>query len=315
MSSSDSPPPAKRARMSPVNDVLAFADKLAICHQFDLHRAQLKAPPKGAYGNDISTDAIYDEYMKFMTLKAVCHDLRATLLSPAEAVDLMWHTHILDTVAYASFCSKLGRAVGVEGPFFIHHRPEGASETSSRAARRHATAIAYVSRFSVPMPLPPLGFGLAGAAGMAIEGDPGSPSPVHITSSMGAVDGDATRAPSTDTVPRDMVDGTVRSPSGTAPQDTGGEMGPSGEESSQRRIQIDVRDSNGNVISFRAKLRTEWGMVFAAFYRKTGLPRDRLRFLKSGRQLKRMDLVMDTIEEGDPPDRIDVDSLVSQVGC
>lgn len=84
------------------------------------------------------------EYKRFMILKIKEQDCDATVLSPSRMVDIVWHAHVLDTKAYASFCAKSS-----EG--FIHHNPDGDLD-EARPARYAYTLKLYKSCFTVDPP-------------------------------------------------------------------------------------------------------------------------------------------------------------------
>ena len=56
-----------------------------------------------------------DQYRKFLTLKAKYPKAE---LVPTEEIDLIWHSHILDTRRYSADCKKLFGRFLHHGPFF-----------------------------------------------------------------------------------------------------------------------------------------------------------------------------------------------------
>eukprot|EP00794_Sanderia_malayensis_P003002 gene3002-3460_t len=76
------------------------------------------------------------EYEKFLGLKAVLKDFKATKLSPPLPIDEVWHLHILDTERYSQDCIEFCGEI-------IHHDVDGDIDISKRAIRRNATKIAY----------------------------------------------------------------------------------------------------------------------------------------------------------------------------
>jgi small ubiquitin-related modifier len=64
-----------------------------------------------------------------LVLKAVSEDYDATQISPSEAVDEVWHAHILDTRHYRETCTLLCGE-------FIDHDPDGGSDEEARQVRR-----------------------------------------------------------------------------------------------------------------------------------------------------------------------------------
>eukprot|EP00794_Sanderia_malayensis_P002997 gene2997-3455_t len=76
------------------------------------------------------------EYEKFLCLKAVLKDFKATKLSPSLPIDEVWHLHILDTERYSQDCIEFCGEM-------IHHDVDGDIDIFKRAIRRNATKIAY----------------------------------------------------------------------------------------------------------------------------------------------------------------------------
>lgn len=73
-----------------------------------------------------------NEYLSFLSLKAICNDWDATKLSPSAKVDAVWHLHILDTKQYAADCKKLCKQM-------IHHNPDGTEEAEQ--PKRYANTL------------------------------------------------------------------------------------------------------------------------------------------------------------------------------
>lgn len=83
------------------------------------------------------------EYERFMELRATNPNL-----SPPDQIDKFWHTHILDTNSYLSYCLNKWNRV-------IHHNPAEAQDQLARAIRLGNTLIAYkekYGKFSHPEP-------------------------------------------------------------------------------------------------------------------------------------------------------------------
>lgn len=103
----------------------AFADKISRKHNFSKHFA-LKA---------------VKEYKKFLYL-AVISDFHVT---PSKVIDIIWHEHILFTMAYRKFCDEI-----VE--YNLNHHPE-LFPNEEQTARYHAqyleTLDLYVSEFGI----------------------------------------------------------------------------------------------------------------------------------------------------------------------
>lgn len=94
----------------------APADELArVDELLDLTaiRGNLADPEEGPGYTVEDLDAMEREYRRFLALRLAHPD--ATIV-PCKLVDVIWHAHILDTIAYAEDCERLfGR--------FVHHFP------------------------------------------------------------------------------------------------------------------------------------------------------------------------------------------------
>lgn len=80
---------------------------------------------------------------RFMALKKRSADADAQKVSPSPVIDQVWHAALLYTAEYAEFCEK-------EVGFFVHHRPQGASEEVAKAQRYRDTHMAYTLLFGAP---------------------------------------------------------------------------------------------------------------------------------------------------------------------
>lgn len=93
----------------------------------------------------MATKAI-EAYAQFVTLKVKENDYDATLLSPTDIIDQIWHTHILDTRAYLE-CNQ-----GLLKNKFIHHDPFGAIDQVARQGRVITAMTAYKQHFGEHAP-------------------------------------------------------------------------------------------------------------------------------------------------------------------
>jgi hypothetical protein len=75
------------------------------------------------------------EYERFMELRATNSNL-----SPSDQIDKFWHTHILDTNSYLTYCLTQWKRV-------IHHNPAEAQDQLARAIRLSNTLIAYKEKY------------------------------------------------------------------------------------------------------------------------------------------------------------------------
>jgi hypothetical protein len=74
-------------------------------------------------------------------LKA-CADNPGVLLSPSKAVDIGWHTFVLHTLDYASFCDEVGGR-------FIHHNPICTEDIRSGVALERTISALRATGFRV----------------------------------------------------------------------------------------------------------------------------------------------------------------------
>eukprot|EP00529_Nitzschia_sp_RCC80_P031858 CAMPEP_0113480380 /NCGR_PEP_ID=MMETSP0014_2-20120614/21845_1 /TAXON_ID=2857 /ORGANISM="Nitzschia sp." /LENGTH=354 /DNA_ID=CAMNT_0000373807 /DNA_START=14 /DNA_END=1078 /DNA_ORIENTATION=- /assembly_acc=CAM_ASM_000159 len=93
------------------------------------------------YGWDLpTTRKILKGYRQFLHLKRHFEDWDATLLSPSDQVDKMWHAHILDINNYLHDCILLcGHVVG--------HNPDGMIDETAKASRIKTTRDALIDQF------------------------------------------------------------------------------------------------------------------------------------------------------------------------
>ena len=73
-----------------------------------------------------ASEAVLEDFKRFLALKAANKDLYAALLSPSPRVDELWHALILDTLAYKEACERM-----LCGGF-IHHNPRGGNDAAER---------------------------------------------------------------------------------------------------------------------------------------------------------------------------------------
>jgi hypothetical protein len=87
---------------------------------------------KREYGWDEKyAQAVLTEYERFMYIKSLDLDT-----SPTDPIDQLWHTHILYTELYLSYCkNKFGK--------FIHHNPDMSLDQKSRLSRIAKTIKIY----------------------------------------------------------------------------------------------------------------------------------------------------------------------------
>lgn len=87
------------------------------------------------------SQTVFEEYKKFLTLKAAAGDWDGQLLSPPPLIDKMWRLHVLETHQYTAAClSSFGR--------IIEHDPDGDLDRSRQLVRRFAAAAAVRARFA-----------------------------------------------------------------------------------------------------------------------------------------------------------------------
>ena len=106
--------------------------------QFDLRKLRNRINLKGIIPTD-RVDVIINEYKKFMVLKNISSDWDAEMLSPAPAIDMAWHEHILDTANYREFCEIF--------PQPVNHNPEGVFDVDEKFDRYRKTLGLYYQYF------------------------------------------------------------------------------------------------------------------------------------------------------------------------
>lgn len=84
---------------------------------------------------------VYEEYKKFLTLRAAARDWRGDLLSPPATVDALWRLHVVETHRYAEAC------LGAFG-HVIEHDPDADLEPERLLVRRFAAVAAVRARFA-----------------------------------------------------------------------------------------------------------------------------------------------------------------------
>ena len=83
---------------------------------------------------------VLNAYRQFLELKKIFEDWDATILSPSQVVDQMWHQHLLDVTNYCHDTILLcGHVVG--------HNPDGALDGPAKAARTKTTRDALFENF------------------------------------------------------------------------------------------------------------------------------------------------------------------------
>ena len=79
-------------------------------------------------------------YRQFIKLKLQQEDWDASVLSPSNTVDKVWHQHILDVTHYIEACEEYaGRLIG--------HNPEGSLDVKAREDRIKATKLSLKALF------------------------------------------------------------------------------------------------------------------------------------------------------------------------
>ena len=93
-------------------------------------------------------DVYLCEIIRFLILKSIHRDFKASLLSPlSKEIDDVWHCFLLHTEEYHSFVNELTLQYCQEA-HFIHHNPRGAFEDGSRIERLERTKLVYLSRYN-----------------------------------------------------------------------------------------------------------------------------------------------------------------------
>lgn len=84
------------------------------------------------------------EYKKYMLLKVFFPEAE---LPPAQAVDTVWHLHLLYTLSYQAFCAALG------AEFIDHDLDHGCADEARRIESYADTLSAYETLFGQKVPL------------------------------------------------------------------------------------------------------------------------------------------------------------------
>ena len=95
--------------------------------------------------SDTETESLWDNYLEFMVVKALCNDRgsdRGTLFSATPLMEKLWRCHILETSHYDRFM-KLVEKVNPTMDKIHHSVQPSLSSKEDEIHRRRATAIAY----------------------------------------------------------------------------------------------------------------------------------------------------------------------------
>jgi Ubiquitin-2 like Rad60 SUMO-like len=248
-------------------------------------------------------------YRQFLSVKVAKRDWNAEILSPSVAVDQMWHQHLLDNSNYAHDCLLLcGR--------FMKHDPDGGLDVEARKIRLVATRQALLESFgddddegeggeldrSARGPWKDVFEGAAESdddAGAGESDDDAGTAESDDDAGAGESDDDAGAGDSDD------EEGTTRS-AGPAEareiDDDGGSVG---------AVTIDMRDDDGEVVSYRVRRTTRLQHLFAAYARRKGVEVDSLNFLLNGQRVEpHATPIVLQLEDGDQ-----IDALVVRSGC
>ena len=93
-------------------------------------------------------NALFNDYLRFLALKAAASDFNASVLSPPTAIEHIWHVHLHDTRHYRAMCDTI-----VPG-HFIHHDPKdrdgGNEDPVQRSHRRQQAVRRYEATWGNP---------------------------------------------------------------------------------------------------------------------------------------------------------------------
>lgn len=118
------------AVMAPVT-----TDVWARAQAHDMQMVADRMVKKGLARDPRQAEELITEYLRYMTIVSENH---GQIFAPSDAVDEVWHTHLLFTADYAEFCEKV---VGT----FLHHRP--ATDKGLMQPCYHQTIHALHARF------------------------------------------------------------------------------------------------------------------------------------------------------------------------
>lgn len=114
---------------APVTDVWVRAQA------HDMQMVAARMVKKGLARDATQAEELVTEYLRYMTIVS---ENQGQIFAPSDAVDEVWHTHLLFTADYAEFCEKV---VGT----FLHHRP--ATDRGLMQPCYHQTVHALHARF------------------------------------------------------------------------------------------------------------------------------------------------------------------------
>ena len=109
--------------------------------RLDGRRSWLEQRCARLFACDKSTaERMVDEYERFLAIKIHERDWYAKVCSPSDAIDAVWHAHILDTVLYMGDCLHACQNV-------LQHNPDGDVDEDLRTKRRAHTLVLYRELF------------------------------------------------------------------------------------------------------------------------------------------------------------------------
>ena len=95
--------------------------------------------------SDKEMETLWDSYLEFMIVKALCHDggsHKGMLFSTTPLMDELWHCHILETSLYDDFMVLVNR-VNPKVDKIHHSSGLALTPEADKIHRRKATAVAY----------------------------------------------------------------------------------------------------------------------------------------------------------------------------
>jgi small ubiquitin-related modifier len=233
-----------------------------------------------------------------MVLKVQHEDWSATILSPPEEIDFMWHQHILDVQNYVRACTEYcGHLIG--------HDPDGALDRVARQKRIATTKISRTARFG------PIRYSSHNAAiwSFVEEEEEEEKDENNNKKKRSREEESPEEEPPVPPLSPPMRNVFAR----TAAPAASSRVVPSGEDSSDERqiIIIRIRDTSGEVTHYRLHRTTRMKKVMDIYARRRGVSRQSLRFLFDAKKIGDDDTPT-TMELADGGE---IDVVAEQCGC
>jgi small ubiquitin-related modifier len=245
------------------------------------------------------SQAVLSAYRQFMVLKVQHEDWSASILSPPEEIDFMWHQHILDVQNYVTACTEYcGHLIG--------HDPDGALDGVARQKRIATTKISRTARFG------PIRYSSHNAAIWSFveeeneNEEEGEETNNKKKKKRSREEESPEEEPPVPPPPMRNVHARTAAPAVSSRVVSGGE-----DSSDERQIIIRVRDTSGEVTHCRLLRTTRMKKLMDIYARRRGVSRQSLRFLFDANKIGDDDTPT-TMELADGGE---IDVVAEQCGC